>query len=204
MINLRPVGLTLAAAGVVLLAVTGTRLHWAEHQLAAEASTALAQHQRIEREPIPVMGPPALTQSAPDPQIASPVPADGVWGTVTIGDLEVVLTEGTDDPQLDIGAGHYVGTAAPGDIGNAALAIHRGLVLDLDEMGAGDEIHVDLVDGTSLTYVWRETLVVDPEDVWVLDSTPDVTELTITTCHPRFSTAQRLVVRADLKEETHG
>jgi sortase A len=39
--------------------------------------------------------------------------------------------------------------------------------------------------------------VVDPSDVWVLDPSPD-DRLTLTTCNPRFSAAERLVIVAKL------
>ena len=47
------------------------------------------------------------------------------------------------------------------------------------------------------TYKVRETLIVKPEDVYVVANTPDA-QLTLTTCNPKFSARERLVVKADL------
>jgi sortase A len=68
----------------------------------------------------------------------------------------------------------------------------------LDELEVGDEILVTTLQG-SFRYEVTESKVVRPRDVHVLDPTPD-NRLTITTCHPRYSASQRLVVVAALKD----
>jgi len=48
-------------------------------------------------------------------------------------------------------------------------------------------------------YEVRESFIVEPTDVWVTDDRPGAW-LTLTTCHPRFSARQRLIITAELVE----
>ncbi|MCA1691756.1 MAG: class E sortase, partial [Actinobacteria bacterium] len=98
------------------------------------------------------------------------------------------------------GPGHYPDTAMPGHRGNAAIAGHRTTYgapfYDVDELEPGDPIFVTTTSGR-FRYEVRELLVVEPDAGWVLDPTED-DRLTLTTCHPHFSAAQRLIVVAGL------
>ena len=68
---------------------------------------------------------------------------------------------------------------------------------DLGNLGPGDMIV--LVDnyGRPFTYTVTEMFVVNPDAMWITEQTPGRT-LTLFTCHPIGSAAQRLVVRASL------
>jgi sortase (surface protein transpeptidase) len=46
-------------------------------------------------------------------------------------------------------------------------------------------------------YAIRQILVVAPTDVWVTDPI-DGAWLTLTTCNPKFSAAERLIIQAEL------
>jgi sortase A len=139
------------------------------------------------------------------------------------------VLEGTQEKQLSQGPGHYIGTAMPGQVGNLALAGHRvgkgSPFLDLDALRPGDAIVVETAD-TWFTYrVLGDPRtgsftsdpsgipgqeVVRPTDIDVVSPTPDAAPtakatgayLTLTTCHPRYSARQRLVIHARL--EGHG
>jgi sortase A len=63
-------------------------------------------------------------------------------------------------------------------------------------MELGDSIEVETALGIH-TYEVREMQVVKPTDVWVADPR-EGSWLTLTTCHPKFSARQRLVVTAEL------
>jgi sortase A len=118
-------------------------------------------------------------------------------------DIEKVVVEGVGVSELKEGPGHYPGTPLPGQPGNAAIAGHRttyGAPFNqMDKMEKGDPVIVSTKQGT-FEYTVRELKVVSPRQVEVLDETPD-NRLTITTCHPRYSLSQRLVLVADLKGE---
>jgi sortase A len=121
--------------------------------------------------------------------------------------LNALVVEGTTPSALRAGAGHYVGSPLPGEPGNVAIAGHRttyGRPFNrLDELKPGDEA---VLDTPIATYVYRVVApfdghpnpwVVLPSDVSVLDRTAG-NELTFTTCNPKGSAAQRLVLRLEL------
>jgi sortase A len=113
---------------------------------------------------------------------------------------EHAVVEGVTLADLRKGPGHYPGTPLPGEAGNAAVAGHRttyGAPFNrLDELAPGDPIEITTVRG-SYTYKVSESKVVLPSQVEVLAPTPDA-RLTLTTCNPKYSAKQRLVVVAAL------
>ena len=117
--------------------------------------------------------------------------------------LSVVAREGTGPALLERAAGHIPATALPGEAGNAAFAAHRDTFFrPLEKVRAGDEVIVTTVTGRH-RYIVRDTRVVSPLDVAVLDPTPGPT-LTLITCFPfRYigPAPERFVVRADLAGE---
>ncbi len=117
----------------------------------------------------------------------------------------LLVVEGVEGAQLRRGPGHYPSTAHPGDAGNFAVAGHRTTYgapfYHLDQLTSGDEVHVVDRRGREWIYVVRTSRIVGPDDVWVLGDNPLGTgrpTMTLTTCHPRFSAAKRLVVFAEL------
>ena len=133
----------------------------------------------------------------------------------TIG-LDVLVVEGTTPSALRAGAGHYIGTPLPGEAGNVAIAGHRTTFghpfNHLDEVHPGDEIDLytpiyefiyravpSFVSVTSFDGTVNPHPVL-PTDISVIaaPTDPRVHELTLTTCNPKGSAAQRLVLRAVL------
>jgi sortase A len=114
--------------------------------------------------------------------------------------LDAVVFEGVDRTTLKSGPGHMPGTPLPGQPGNSVISGHRTTYgrpfYELDLLVVGDEIEVETALGVS-TYSVREILIVAPTDVWVAGHI-DGAWLTLTTCHPRFSAAERLIVQAEL------
>jgi sortase A len=136
-----------------------------------------------------------------------------------------VVVEGVAQTQLAQGPGHYLGTAMPGEQGNAAFAGHRvgrgSPFLDLDKLLPGDAIVVETADAWFTYRVLGDTAtgsftgdpsgipgqeIVPPTDVSVISPTPggpaagpaSGAYLTLTTCHPKFSARHRLIVHARL------
>lgn len=110
--------------------------------------------------------------------------------------LDSLIFEGVDLDTLSRGPGHWPGSALPGRVGNMVIAGHRVTwtrpFYDLDMLAPGDVVEVG-----AYRYVVDRSFVVDPEDVWIIDPTPDAT-LTMFACHPKHSAAQRIVVIAQL------
>ncbi len=148
-----------------------------------------------------------LPTSGTQTPVPSTVPAEGQ----PIGILQIpkiaadnVVVEGTATADLHLGPGHYPGTPLPGQPGNAAIAGHRTTYgapfYNLDELAPGDPIFVTTTQGRFCYNVTR-VLVVSPSDLAVVAPSP-TPELTLTTCNPRFSASQRLVVQASLSVDT--
>lgn len=138
-------------------------------------------------------------EASGEPRELRPVPGNAL-GILRIPkiDLNVAFVQGVTIEHLKKGPGHYPATALPGEEGNVGIAGHRTTYAkpfwSLDELIAGDRIHIRTTEGRYVyEVVWKR--VVSPSAVEVLDPT-ERASLTLTTCNPRFSAAQRLIVRA--------
>jgi sortase A len=159
---------------------------------------------------------------SPTVSVPSTIPATPPTNVVDNGqvfaDLEIpkidvhqLAVEGIDVDDLRQGPGHYPTTPYPGQAGNVAIAGHRTTYGhpfgDLDQLAVGDEIR--LTDTQGVTYVYKvnhDPFAVSPDDGDVLLPTPDpahpgqgLPTLTLTTCNPKYSAAQRLIVTASLE-----
>jgi sortase A len=114
--------------------------------------------------------------------------------------VDTVVVEGTGASALRAGAGHYPNTPLPGEDGNVAIAGHRTTYgkpfANVDRMKVGDEILLETPLGQHVYRVTRPPFVVANNDFTVISQTPG-RSLTLTTCHPRGSARQRLIVRAE-------
>ena len=154
-----------------------------------------------------------------DPEYAEAYKA----GTIKVGEgftrltipslkVNVLVVEGTTPAALKAGAGHYVDSPRPGEAGNVAIAGHRttyGRPFNrMDEMKPGDIVWLDTpfqryeyttvasFDGHANPHV------VTPDDFRVVAPPKDgkAKWLTLTTCHPKGSAKQRLVLRLTLSK----
>jgi sortase A len=115
-------------------------------------------------------------------------------------DVNYVVVEGTDTDSLKDGPGHYTKTSYPWeDTGTTAIAGHRTTYgapfWSLNELREGDKIVLATEYGI-FEYRVTGAKIIDPSDGSVLDATEDPT-LVLTTCNPRFSAAERLIVFAE-------
>jgi sortase A len=153
-------------------------------------------------------GPGTTTATAPVPTTVPPPPPSVPQGDAVahlvipkIG-VDATVVQGTDDSDLRQGPGHYPATPYPGQRGNAAIAGHRttyGAPFgDLDQMDVGDLIQVTTLQG-SFEYRVFDKVVVSPSAFEVLDTDPNrAAILTLTTCNPKYSASERLIIKADL------
>ncbi len=102
-----------------------------------------------------------------------------------------------------IGIGHYPGTSMPGEPGNFAVAAHRttwGKPFNrIAELQVGDAIVVE-TEGGWYTYRFRTLEYVTPDQVEVLLPVPQALDvpagtayMTMTSCSPMYSLAERIV-----------
>jgi sortase A len=120
-------------------------------------------------------------------------------------EVDAIVVEGTDTGSLTRGPGHYEGTAYPWEArGTVAIAGHRTTYgapfFLLDDLRPGDTIELATEFGT-YTYEVTRLAITPPSGILpsgrsVLEHTRNPT-LVLTTCNPRFSAAQRLIVFAD-------
>jgi sortase A len=152
-----------------------------------------------------------ITDAARDPATRRPAATPKIPGhAVAILEiprihLDMVVVEGTDVESLKRGPGHYTETAYPWqNHGRVAIAGHRTTYLhpfySLDALRRGDPIALVTEYGT-FRYSVTRTYVTAPEGILpdgssVLHQTSAPT-LALTTCNPRYSASERLIVLAD-------
>ena len=149
------------------------------------------------------------TPSAPEIVMAPIVEGDAIARIELprIG-IDKIVVAGVEKNDLKKGPGHYPETPMPGQLGNAAIAGHRTTFgqpfFDVDKMQTGDEIVVTTVAGR---FVYRVTgqEIVSPSDYQVIATTdPTRATLTLTSCHPKYTARERIIVYAELDEAASG
>ncbi len=212
----RGVGEVMMSIGIVLLLLCVYQLWWTNVQ--SSVAIAQAQDQIVSQwrtsSPTPTV---SATPSSANSQRPSPTPTptptrrklvsnqgfallyiprlrDKVWG--------LPIIEGTEKKMLARGAGHYVNSARPGDVGNFGIAAHRSThdepFANFPDLQKGDKVYVETAT-TWYTYtLTRDNSHLSPTDVWVLDPVPGKPNaaptqqlITMTTCTPRYGSTGR-------------
>lgn len=205
------VGRVFVAAGLILLFYTayllwGTGVYTAQQQ--EQAAQELASN--------PLVGEEQLSNGdIPPARPAEPVALGSPLFTMKIPKLavETAIVEGVGREELKKGPGHFPdcadvgdgvecveGAAYPSEEGNVAISGHRTTYgapfFNLHQLEKGDVI--DVVSGRArYRYQVRGQEIVDPVAGYNVVEQHGRSELTLTTCHPRFSAAQRLIIHAD-------
>jgi sortase A len=173
--------------------------------LAAWCAMVLIEAHFVASLPVTTAIPVAAPARSPAAALATPLPEPPV-GTF-LGRLEApsvhlsaAVLEGDDDGTLRLGAGHIQDTALPGEPGNVGVAGHRDTTFRaVRNLHPGDELDF-VTRNHTYHYQITQTFVVNPEEVSVLDPTPEPA-LTLVTCYP-FTflghAPRRFIVRAVL------
>ncbi len=149
----------------------------------------------------------------------APGPGEPVF-TLDIPDIDVrnVVVEGVGVEELKSGPGHFPDCRDefkgelcteqeevwPGEQGRVIISGHRTTFgqpfWDLDKLKPGDEILIRTRGWGDFTYLVTDTEIVLPtsREIAVPDPPGERAEMVLTTCNPRFSAAERLVVHAEL------
>ena len=137
-----------------------------------------------------------------------PVAEGRAWARIRIPKINVnqVLVEGTGRDDLRKGPGHISTSKMPGDAGTFAVSGHRTTYgapfFNLDKLKPGDQILVQTKHAV-YTYKMSKRKIVAPTEVSVLDDVRGANgkarpTIVLTTCHPKFSARQRMIIFGDL------
>jgi sortase A len=157
----------------------------------------LLEARYVSRLPVPAPPPPIHAGLAPPPLANGDVIAKFEAPSVH---LSATVLEGSGDAVLAVAAGHIEDTPFPGAPGNVGIAGHRDTTFRaVRNLKVGDPLLFETRTGV-FEYRISSTMIVNPDDVWVLDPT-DRPVLTLVTCYP-FSfighAPKRYIVKADL------
>jgi sortase A len=208
------IGELLLTAGVLILLFLGWQLWWNDAIMAGQQSTAasdLSAQWLEEGRATHGETPPPAPEDYGDPVVAPASFENGeafaVMYVPRFGeDSQRRIAEGVGLDVLNttrLGVGHYPGTQMPGEVGNFAIASHRsaygGGMHEIEQLQLGDAIYIQTQDGW-YTYRFRDFEYVTPETVDVLAPVPHHPDLqptdrivTLTSCNPLYSTAERII-----------
>lgn len=211
-------GRAMITLGLILLLFVAYQL-WGTNYFAAKSQNKLRdQFEQAIKETSTSTTKPSDTNSSTTtlpPVVDAPITGSAI-ASIRIDKIGVnsIVVSGTDKGTLQKGPGHYTKTPLPGQFGNSAIAGHRttyGAPFNrLDELEIGDKIVIKTLTDTFTYKVMKKPFPVKPSDVSVIEPTKDPSDptgqkllptLTLTTCHPKFSAAQRLIVQAELSTD---
>lgn len=196
------IGELMITAGVALGLFVAWQLVWTDVVGDAEQDVAVAELEQAFQ----------LPGAAPEPTTLEPVEIGKGFAIVRIprfgAKYAKPLYEGKDRLTLQKGIGHYPETVMPGEIGNFSMAGHRttyGKPFNkIAELQHGDLVIVETAEAYFVYEVYEDLLVI-PTQVEVVAPVPSKpgtkpTEalMTMTSCHPMFSSRQRWVTHGRL------
>ena len=146
-----------------------------------------------------------LANELDNPSVGSTTGATGApVGRIDIPKIaiDMVVVQGDDESALAKGPGHFPNTPMPCTVGDVAIAGHRTTFLhpfyNLNEMVPGDVIKLSTRTASCTYVVSQAPFAVLPSDTAVVADTPGQYTLTLSTCTPRGSAAERLIVKATM------
>ena len=124
--------------------------------------------------------------------------------TIPSIDVDVVVVDYFQYSDLETAVARMRNSATIGTVGSAVVVGHRtgfgSPFRNLDDLKIGDELDVTTRSGEQLTFAVSRTAVVSPSvDLSTFDNKDGTPQLILVTCHPEYSTAQRLVIVGELR-----
>jgi sortase A len=117
--------------------------------------------------------------------------------------VDAPVVRGDDWESLQLGVGHHIGSANPGESSNMVLSAHNDIFGEifryLSDMELEDEIIVHTAT-KAYRYRVRAKRIIEPTQVEVMDPTRKAT-VTLISCYPYLIDTQRIVVIGQLIEE---
>jgi sortase A len=208
-------GEILITLGIIMLLFVGWELWWTNIDAGRTQSQLTSEFvQDLTDGGTAALSGPAIADEDFGPAPITEIPDGETFGIFYIPrfgkDFAQPVTNGVGMDVLNtVGIGHYPQTQAPGEPGNFAVAAHRqthGQVFwNIDKFQDGDKIYLQTRKGF-YTYEWRDTEIVHPSQSEVLLPVPNqpgvdptASTLTLTSCHPPFTTRMRIIAYAELE-----
>ena len=142
-----------------------------------------------------------LVQSMAEISIPTPGPQHAQNIKIPAINVSAPVVQGDGWEQLKKGVGQHIGTPNPGQKGNIVLSAHDDIFgeifRDLDRLKEGDKI-ILFTNQRTYTYLVRQTQVVEPTQVEVMNQT-DEAAVTLISCYPYLVNNKRIVVTAYLE-----
>lgn len=157
-------------------------------------------------------------KSAGPPRRFRPRPGEPVFRLrIPAVDVDDIVVEGVGAEELKKGPGHYPECRAgferplctqfdevyPGEQGRVIVSGHRTTYgapfYGINDLSKGDDIKVATAWGNFVYRVTRQEIVKPDSKAIVIPS--ETAELVLTTCNPRYSAAERLILYAELVED---
>jgi sortase A len=197
----------LRVAGNLFILVGATLLLFVVYEFVGTSLVTNGRQDALAQEFETIIAPP-LPSASPSP---TPTKKHRRKGPQPLGRIRIpkigvkkIVVEGTSLESLAYGPGHYVDTPLFGAVGTTGIAGHRtgwgSPFFNLDRLARGDDVFLETKEAI-YTYRVTSTRIVNPGDYWVLQGDPKskaTKKLALTTCTPKFTSRDRLVVWADL------
>ena len=144
-----------------------------------------------------------LAQSFANLPIPTPGPQQAVRLQIPALKIDHPVVQGDGPEQLKKGVGQHIGTPNPGQKGNIVLSAHNdvfGQIFQyLDKLKPGDQV-ILFSSQLSYTYIVRQTRIVEPTQVEILNQTPE-SIVTLISCYPFMVDNKRIAVTAYLQDQ---
>ena len=204
------IGQTMLSVGVVLALFVVWQLFVTSWQV--QGATAAAVDSFSQANPQEATDVTEVQRTDPPPEV--PIPSVGqTFATLHVprwDSMVIPVMEGTSQAVLDTGyAGHYINTQGPGQMGNFVLAAHRrsygNSFRRVEELVKDDPLIVETPQAW-LVYQVTSTEIVLPSQGDVTypiphgdpNAVPTEQLMTLTTCHPEYSSTHRFIVYSKL------
>ena len=119
-------------------------------------------------------------------------------------DLDVVVVDYYEYADLETAVARMRNSSLLGTAGSSVIVGHRtgfgSPFLNLDDVKIGEALEVTLRSGEVLNFsVTRNDIVSPSIDLSTYDNKDDIPQVILVTCHPEYSTEERLVIVAELR-----
>lgn len=196
------IGKTLISTGVLLLLFVAYQL-WGTGLAESQAQSKLKSQFITSTTPATPATDTPTTTTLPPPPKKGDVVAQIIIDKI---DVDKFVIAGVGYKELEKGPGLFAGSPLPGQLGNVSIAGHRttfGAPFGrVNELVKGDRIVMKTSRGEFVYLVTGAPTIVKASDVDVIRTVdPTRAILTLVTCHPKWTSENRMIISAELVKE---